>query len=1007
MDCHQFFEQISSLYENWGQSSAEPKAAHFYQILHDVQSLTTVNVMQLLNFAIDCMAPDEVYCEIGCFQGGSLIAALLNHSDKRAYAVDNFSEFDTFGDSFERLAGNLAQFNLADQVLFCHQEFEEFFANLREIQPEEKIGVFFYDAAHDYRSHLLALLLVKPFLADQALIILSQSHWQTVNQATWDFLASHSQGQLLLDFSMPEQSQSWNGLQVILWDVNQNFSDDCLTLQQSRHANVIQSIYNLSEDERQKEVQNLYQKALANYSLNQFLEAEKQFKMVLQAEPKKIEAWYHLGLIYYQTKRYYEAKEIFFKSLEVDNSQAIAYYNIGLIFETLGDFTQAVLAYQEAIRLNSQLIDAYNNLGNIFFLAGDWTQAESTYRQAILVYPGHYGSYLNLGKLLLTQQRLEEALQAYETALDLKPNDPDIQNSLTYLYSLKNEPQQAALSFAYDCYQQGNYQKAVSYYCQFLETQTGDAKLYLALADCYRKLEQYEAASATYQAAIPLFPDTIPLYRNLVSTLVESGQIEAAITFAGHSAILFPDELFFNPGQYFLLPILYNTAEDIAVYRQRYLQGMAQLCQTIALNREAENQKALTFLSQHSNFFLAYQGENDLEIQKQYGQWACQVMAANYPQWTQPLPLPPLSNTGRIRIGYLSGCLWGHTVGKLMLGWLQHHNVQDFEIYCYHINETQDAWTQQFRRYSDIFHYLPASLEQIGRQILADQLHILVFLDIGQQPQMTQLAALRLAPIQCTTWAHPITSGLPTLDYFLSSDLMEPENAQDHYSEQLIRLPNLGISYPKPTLPPLSQTRTAFELREDAVVYLCCQTLCKYLPQYDYLFAEIAQRVPQAQFVFIARPNAAIGRQFKQRLHRTFAQYCLNFEDFCVILPKVDQVTYWNLYNLADIFLDSFSWSGGQTTLEAIACNLPVVTCPGEWMRGRHTYAILRRLDVTETIANSEAEYLEISVRLGLEPTWRAEIVARILQHHISLYDDKSCVIALEAFYRQQVAEYS
>ena len=89
--------------------------------------------------------------------------------------------------------------------------------------------------------------------------------------------------------------------------------------------------------------------------------------------------------------------------------------------------------------------------------------------------------------------------------------------------------------------------------------------------------------------------------------------------------------------------------------------------------------------------------------------------------------------------------------------------------------------------------------------------------------------------------------------------------------------------------------------------------------------------------------------------------------------------------------------------MEAIACNLPVVTCPGEFMRGRHSYAMLKVLGVTDTIANNEAEYIEIAVRLGLDQEWRNSIVKRMIQRHSYLFDDKTCVEALDAFFSRVV----
>jgi predicted O-linked N-acetylglucosamine transferase (SPINDLY family) len=93
--------------------------------------------------------------------------------------------------------------------------------------------------------------------------------------------------------------------------------------------------------------------------------------------------------------------------------------------------------------------------------------------------------------------------------------------------------------------------------------------------------------------------------------------------------------------------------------------------------------------------------------------------------------------------------------------------------------------------------------------------------------------------------------------------------------------------------------------------------------------------------------------------------------------------------------------------LDAIACDLPVVTCPGELMRGRHSYAILKMLGITQTIAKNEAEYIEIAVRLGLDSAWRDSLVQQMKQRHSYLYDDKACVAALEEFYQRVVLEHS
>jgi predicted O-linked N-acetylglucosamine transferase (SPINDLY family) len=266
------------------------------------------------------------------------------------------------------------------------------------------------------------------------------------------------------------------------------------------------------------------------------------------------------------------------------------------------------------------------------------------------------------------------------------------------------------------------------------------------------------------------------------------------------------------------------------------------------------------------------------------------------------------------------------------------------------------------------------------------------------------LAALRLAPIQCVFWGHPQTTGLPTIDYFLSSELMESQQ-EICYSEELVLLPNISVCYEKPDLPILDKNRSDFNLNDESVVYLCCQSLFKYLPQYDVLIARIANNVPDALFVFLSSNCEHIDRQFTQRLDDSFKRMSLRLTDHFVMIPRLSFPNYLKLNMLSDIFLDSLGWSGGNTTLEAIACGLPVVTCPGSLMRSRHSYGILTMLGVTDTIASDLDEYVDIAVRLGLDQEYRKSLSAQMLASHHRVYGDQKCVRGLEQFYNSAIAK--
>jgi protein O-GlcNAc transferase len=202
----------------------------------------------------------------------------------------------------------------------------------------------------------------------------------------------------------------------------------------------------------------------------------------------------------------------------------------------------------------------------------------------------------------------------------------------------------------------------------------------------------------------------------------------------------------------------------------------------------------------------------------------------------------------------------------------------------------------------------------------------------------------------------------------------------------------------------LGKSRHDFGLRDDACVYLACQSTFKYLPQDDAVLPAIAQRVPHAQFVFLT-PHELVAGDYQARIHRAFAEHGLDAAEWCVFLRGQCTFDYWNLNLVADVFLDSFEWSGCNTTMEAIACGLPVVTTPGKLMRGRHSFAILTQLGVVDTIARDRSDYVAIAARLALDPAWRTGIVEEMERRWGQLYSDVSSVRALEAFYRRVVQQ--
>jgi predicted O-linked N-acetylglucosamine transferase (SPINDLY family) len=324
-------------------------------------------------------------------------------------------------------------------------------------------------------------------------------------------------------------------------------------------------------------------------------------------------------------------------------------------------------------------------------------------------------------------------------------------------------------------------------------------------------------------------------------------------------------------------------------------------------------------------------------------------------------------------------------------------------LFGYYTADEGDAETEAAATLCERFVRGPLALDAWRQAILAEAPHVIIYPEVGMDRVSAQLAAQRLAPVQCNAWGHPDTSGLPTLDYYLSSDLMEPPDGAQHYTERLVRLPNLSIYYEPPDAVPAAADRAALGLRGGATVFWCAQSLPKYQPQYDQVFPRIARDAGDCQFTFIQFPGGAqITALFRQRLDRAFAAFGLNAADHCVFLPRLEPQKFVAAIGACDAVLDSIGWSGCNSVLESLVHDLPIVTLSGSLMRGRHATAILTMMDVQDTVTASIDGYVAAAVRIARDADWRTSLRKKIARNKHRLYRDNACIAALEDFLAAQ-----
>ena len=609
--------------------------------------------------------------------------------------------------------------------------------------------------------------------------------------------------------------------------------------------------------------------------------------------------------------------------------------------------------------------------------------------------------YVRLGNFLTFARRLEKAAIAFRQATKLQFDCVVAYRNLALVLSLLERPQESRIVMADASFLERNYALAIEKYIETLSLGKGLPETYERLAQSYLHEQQFSRAAAVCSEGVSKYK-SVMLYTLWIDALQTINQTEEALRVAEEAYKAFPQEQYFEFQARLILPIIYQSEEDISRHRTRFRRTLNAWSQRHQNDTRLVSSSAIDNIK-GTNFYLAYQGQCDLDIQQEFGRLLNTIATAACPKFKGKIPLRRFGNKGRIRIGYISEfCNW-HTIGKLFLGWVQSHDLEMFEIHVYHLGRKVDFMSEAFKASSRQFvHYADRDLNELCERIEADALDILVHLEFGMSPLAAKVAALRLAPIQCLAWGHPVSSGLPTMDYFVSSELMEPPNGDDHYSETLVRLPHIGVCVPKPLKSDLNRTRADFGLSDDRTIYVFPHSLFKQLPQYDWVFPAIAKQNPKSEFVFIERETHSLeaAQAFKARLAEAFMRHDLDANEHVRFVPRQSLRDFLALLSLSDVYLDCIAWSGGMTTLEALGCMLPVVTIPGRFMRGRHAYGCLSRIGIGETVAQSAEEYVNVAVRLGLDETWKRTILSKQATDLHKLYDDRECVLELERFYK-------
>lgn len=743
-------------------------------------------------------------------------------------------------------------------------------------------------------------------------------------------------------------------------------------------------------------------------------EAAGSYKEAVELQPRFGGAWSNYGFTLSVLGRQEEALQAFNSALLLDASDAEIHFGCANVYYAMGCLEEAEKAYRSAVACNPGHAGAFCNLANVLADLGVIHEAEATYLQALSVAPLYSDVHNNLAKLYLESGRLNEAELYCRAALQLRPDFASALDTLGTILSRKGELSEAEAS-----------------YRQAIQCDSSYAPAYANLGAVLNRTGRYAESEGSCRKAIALCPDSVEAYNNLGHALFETGRLPEAEDafqealsidpffgegYANISDVLSragrTDEareaclmaLQVNPEAYESLVKLTMLSLPVVPCSQKEtehaLQEFSAAITRLELIAEDGEQGALLgeTIGTALPFNLAYLLPENSALYARYGTVVCDCRRKWFEKLYGGNVRPQPARRDRLRLVIISSHLRRHSVWDVLLhGLLRYIDKSLFEVVLYHTGLAQDNETATAMALADRFVQGP---QDWLTMVLSDKPDIILYPEVGMDPVATSLAMLRLAPVQAACWGHPVTTGFPTIDYFITGELLERPAADNDYCEKLIRLPGTGAcSVLMPYAPQALPSGLDFSEERSKTRFLVAQQASKFNPRFDELYPRIAIVSGPCHFWFVRDPKYSWASEIvEHRIRQAFVDYGLDPSGYVTFIDWMPGGYFWWLLDQMDVFLDTPAFSGYTTAWQALHRGVPVVTLEGEKLSQRLAAGLLRQLECCELIAGTVDEYIGIASALSHDPEKRERISRNVTASICSVDNNISVVRAVEQF---------
>lgn len=740
-----------------------------------------------------------------------------------------------------------------------------------------------------------------------------------------------------------------------------------------------------------------FETAQALLRAGRLAESEQLCRQILSANPRHAHALHLLGAIALQARQWPAAVQCLSAAIRIDGNQPRFHATLGEAHRALGQTNEAIACYRQAVRLQPNFVEGHNNLGTLWKSAGDLAAAVACFREAVRLHPQYFHGHHNLAVALHEAGDLATAAEHFAMALQLQPGHHDAalrlgqirvalgqidqaEAPLRTAVAARPDSWEALCELGAWCQRNGRFDEAIDLYRLSIALRPQLAIAHYNLGASLLTTDHVPEAIASFEAALRLQSDLVEAWLGLASAYAMVVRPDEAVAASRRALELAP------------------TNSRAAMYHAGGLQMQGNLDEAIAAQRRVVELDP-TSAAQHSNLLYTlnfHPASTPAGIFAEHLAWA-----ARHAEPLTARAAPHINDRRpdrRLRVGYVSSHFRYHAVSFFAEPLIVAHDPREVEVYCYADVRTPDEVTGRLRARADAWRDIAGqSDEQVADLVRADQVDILVDLAGHIGGNRLLVFARKPAPVQVTYLGYQNTTGMTAMDYRLTDAHADPVGTTEAFhTETLYRLPDSFFCFQPPEpAPPVNALPAA---TRGYITFASLNHIPKLTSEAFDTWAEILRTVPDSRLLVLAYAPGQLEDRVREQMARAGVDPAR-----VTVVNKRPRYDYLALHHEIDIALDSFPFNGHTTVCDALWMGVPSILLEGATYASRFGGSALLNLGLTDLIARSRQQYVELAVALAGDRQRLAALRASLRGQMASslLVDAAGLARRVETAYRQ------